>query len=105
MQNVKITRYSRPLETGWAGYLEPEDKSWIAFIGLNGVPRFFLNRDPASGAIMPDDLADHAAHLEELRTIPGRRIGMIEDGSSGLTSLAVGERVFPLGEDGRSRSA
>jgi hypothetical protein len=51
MQKIKVTRYSDPLAVGWAGYIEPEDGSWIAFIGLDGRPVFFLNRDPA-GAVL-----------------------------------------------------
>lgn len=55
MQNISVTRYSNPKATGWAGYIEPADLSWIAFIGLDGRPMFFLNRDPATGAILSDD--------------------------------------------------
>ena len=36
----------------YQGYLEPEDRSWIAFIRADGVPIFYLNRDPATGAIL-----------------------------------------------------
>lgn len=102
MQNIKVTRYEHPKATGWAGYLEPADGSWIAFIGLDGKPRVYLNRDPQTGAILPDDPADRAKHLEWLRREPGLRIGMVEDGSGwdGQSPLEVGERVFPLGEDG-----
>jgi hypothetical protein len=55
MQNINVTRYANPKATGWAGYIEPADLSWIAFIGLDGRPVFFLNRDPATGAILSDD--------------------------------------------------
>jgi len=102
MQDIRITRYKHPIASGWAGYLEPADKSWIAFIGLDGAPQFFLNRDPETGAILPDDPAEHAAHIAVLRESPGLRIGMIYDGSSENSALEPGERVFPLGYDGRS---
>ena len=37
----------------WAGWLEPEDKTWIAFIREeDGVPVFYLNRDPETGAVL-----------------------------------------------------
>lgn len=55
MQNINVTRYANPKATGWAGYIEPADLSWIAFIGLDGRPVFFLNRDPVTGAILSDD--------------------------------------------------
>lgn len=97
LQNIKIVRYEHPTAHGWAGYLEPEDRTWIAFIGLDGTPRFFLSRDPSSGAILSDDPAEHAGDLADLKSVPGLRTGMVHDGSSGSTSLAIGERVFPLG--------
>lgn len=104
MQNVKITRYENAKAIGWAGYIEPADASWIAYIGLDGAPRFFLNRDPDSGAVLPDDPAEREKWLDVLRagTQPGLRIGMVEDGSGGPTALKSGERVYPLGFDGRA---
>jgi hypothetical protein len=51
MQNVHVKRYANPQQVGWAGYLEPEDRSWIAFIDLEGRPVFFLDRDPKTGAV------------------------------------------------------
>jgi hypothetical protein len=55
MQQINVKRYADPTSTGWAGWIEPEDKSWVAFIDLGGQPTFFLNRDPETGAILPDD--------------------------------------------------
>jgi hypothetical protein len=105
VQNIKVTRYTHPKATGWAGYIEPEDGSWIAFVGLDGVPRFFLNRDPQTGAILPDDPSQQQDHLLRLREEGGLRIGMANDGSSvsppgERNPLEIGERVFPLGFDG-----
>lgn len=51
MQRIKVTRYTDPAAVGWAGYIEPEDESWIAFIGLDGVPVVFLSRS-ATGAVL-----------------------------------------------------
>jgi len=45
MQNIQIKRYANPRAVGYAGYLEPEDRSWIAFIDNDGRPGFFLDRD------------------------------------------------------------
>lgn len=106
MQNIQITRYSRPKAHGWAGYIEPEDRSWIAFVGLDGVPRFFLHRDAISGAVLPDDpdeRADYLVKFDEVRGDPGVATGMAEHHSEqdGALGLAVGERVFPFGVDGR----
>ena len=50
MGNITVTRYPVPAEVGWAGYIEPEDRSWIAFIDLAGRAVFFLDRDPETGA-------------------------------------------------------
>ena len=51
MGNITVTRYPKPQEVGWQGYLEPDDRSWIAFIALDGKPVFFLDRDPETGAV------------------------------------------------------
>lgn len=51
MCNVKVCRYKNPESVGWAGWLEPEDGSWIMFVGLDGKPVVFLNRDPETGAV------------------------------------------------------
>ena len=55
MCNIKVGRYKDPNSVGWSGWLEPENKSWIMFINLEGQPTVFLNRDPQTGACM-----DHA---------------------------------------------
>lgn len=57
MQSITVKRYPDPVVLGWAGFLEPADKSWIGFIDLQGRPTFFLNRDPTSGSVLPDDPA------------------------------------------------
>lgn len=66
MQNIHVGRYSEPAKVGWAGWLEPADKDWIAFIGLDGKPTFFLNRDPSTGAVLPDDPAERQAALARI---------------------------------------
>jgi hypothetical protein len=35
----------------WQGWIEPDDKSWIAFIDVAGKPTFYLNRDGDGGVI------------------------------------------------------
>jgi len=100
VKNVKIHRYSNPKAHGWAGWIEPEDRSWIAFVGRNGLPMIFLHRDPKTGAILSDDPAEHAEGLARLAREGGPRIGMLYDGSGDPAGLVVGEPVFPLGYDG-----
>lgn len=65
MCNITVTRYPIPTaaeraEVGpdvgfpsdnWQGVIEPDDKSWIAFIATDGSPTFFLDRDPTTGAV------------------------------------------------------
>lgn len=108
MQNIKIHRYAHPRRHGFSAAIEPADKSWIAFVGLDGRPLVFPHRD-ASGAILsgdPDEdratLAHRARQREEGRG--GLYIGMPYDGSDergGLPpALEIGEPVFPLGTDG-----
>ena len=50
MDNIVVGRYDDPEAVGYAGWIEPESKSWIAFIDIKGSPVFFLNRT-ANGAI------------------------------------------------------
>jgi len=52
MGNITVGRYSDPDSAGYQGWLEPEDKSWIAFVASDGKPVFFLNRDPETGAVL-----------------------------------------------------
>lgn len=73
MQNIKVTRYSNPAAVGCAGYIEPADGTWIAFVGLDGAPRFFLNRDAATGAVLPDDPAARDAATAAVREEQKRR--------------------------------
>jgi hypothetical protein len=52
VNNIVVKRYAYPESVGWQGWIEPEDKSWIAFIDMDGRPVFYLNRDPETGAIL-----------------------------------------------------
>lgn len=115
MMNVKVTRYENPKAVGWAGYIEPADKSWIAYVALNGKPLFFLSRDTETGAVLPDDPAEREAHLrmlreERARQEGGLRIGMPNDGSAifpeGMSDPhKIGEAIHPLGIHGGERPA
>lgn len=35
----------------WESWIEPEDRSWILFVGVDGTPAFFPNRDENGGVI------------------------------------------------------
>lgn len=100
MKNVKIKRYASPMAHGWAGWIEPDDRNWIVFVGVNGLPMIYMHRDPETGAILSDDPAEHEECVARIRCDGGSRIGMPYDGSGDESSIAVGEPVFPLGYDG-----
>lgn len=68
MLNIKVQRYADPKATGWAGYIEPRDLSWIAFVDLNGSPHLYLHRDPETGAVLPDDPVERASKLSLIRS-------------------------------------
>jgi hypothetical protein len=105
MQNIKVSRYSDPKSHGWAGWIEPEDRSWVAFIGLDGRPLFYLNRDPRTGAILPDDPTEREAHLkylaEQTPTPLHTGVTLTEEAVKlpGVTG-EPGEVVIPLGVSG-----
>lgn len=42
MQNIHVIRYSHPSKVGYAGAIEPDDRSWILFIPDDGaVPQLW----------------------------------------------------------------
>lgn len=52
MCNLKVGRYDHPDSVRYQGWIEPEDRTWIAFVDLDGKPVVFLNRDPETGACL-----------------------------------------------------
>lgn len=51
MKNILVKRYANPEAVGgWAGWIEPEDRSWIVYLDVEGKPLVFLDRDPNNGA-------------------------------------------------------
>ena len=50
MCNITVGRYGPPCGQ-WVGWIEPDDKSWIAFITTDGRPEVYLDRDPVTGAV------------------------------------------------------
>jgi hypothetical protein len=50
MGNITVGRYDRPGSTGYQGWVEPEDRSWVMFVRNDGSPVVFLDRDPETGA-------------------------------------------------------
>jgi hypothetical protein len=51
MQNIQVGRYDNPQAVGYAGWIQPKDRSWIAFIDMRGRATFYLERDE-TGAIV-----------------------------------------------------
>jgi hypothetical protein len=61
MVNITVDRYrpytgtlpegTRDVTEEWQGVIEPDDKSWIAFVDKDGKPLVFLDRDPKTGAV------------------------------------------------------
>jgi hypothetical protein len=49
---IKVGRYNQPQAVGWLGWIEDRETTWIAFVDLEGRPKFFLNRDPTTGATL-----------------------------------------------------
>ena len=52
MQDIHIGRYDNPEDVGgWAGWVEPADKSWILFIDEDGNTSFWPERDENGGVV------------------------------------------------------
>lgn len=52
MMNIRVQRYLPPVG-GWAGWVEPEDRSWILFVDTEGKPLFFPHRDQTGATVGP----------------------------------------------------
>lgn len=97
MNDITVKRYPSPIETGWAGYIEPKDKTWILFGALDGTCRLFPDRDPETGVVLPPDPITRAAVLDALAKSPASAAGFVgglkewgrtPPGASGYLGLA-----------------
>jgi len=53
VRNIRVHRYAEPKNVGgWAGWIEPDDLSWIVFVHLDGTVRAYLHREPDTGAVI-----------------------------------------------------
>jgi hypothetical protein len=50
VNNITIGRYSSD-DHGYAGWIEPSDRSWIVFVGVDGHAEFYGDRDQ-DGAVL-----------------------------------------------------
>lgn len=57
MDKITIKRYD-PNTAGYQGYIEPADKSWILYIGVDGSPLFFPHR-AADGGVLCEPAGPH----------------------------------------------
>lgn len=51
MDDIMISRY-KSSNTGYLGWVEPADKSWILFIRDDGIPQFYGRRNQGTGAVL-----------------------------------------------------
>lgn len=52
LANVVVGRYADPQAVGYLGWMEPEDRSWVIFVGLDNKPVVFLDRDQTTGEVL-----------------------------------------------------
>lgn len=57
MTYVKVRRYSDPA-AGFLGYIEPDDRSWIVYVGLDNTPLFFAHRGE-DGGVLCEGMGQH----------------------------------------------
>lgn len=77
MVDIKVSRYVG--SSTWAGAIEPADRSWIAFIDLEGKPTFYLNRDTVTGAVLSDDPEEREQEIADLRARDAARAASQSD--------------------------
>lgn len=51
MRATAYRYYRFPIATGWKGYIEPQSRRWVAFLGEDGRLTFFKRRCPKTGAV------------------------------------------------------
>lgn len=57
MGNVKIGRYDHPsITVDYSGWIEPEDRSWIIFLGADGKPAIYYAERDESGGVVGDGI-------------------------------------------------
>jgi len=55
MQNVHVKRYTHPDTHGYAGTIEPEDRSWVLFIPNSGkAPELYVEVEVPESEDTPD---------------------------------------------------
>lgn len=53
MSNIKIGRYDHPsITVDYAGWIEPDDKSWIIFLGADGKPAVYYDQRDEHGGVV-----------------------------------------------------
>lgn len=59
MQNIHVKRYSNPEAVGYQGTIEPEDRTWLLFLDLEGRPSLYLQAEgrDEDGKVVHDYLA------------------------------------------------
>lgn len=64
MPNISVRRYSHPETHGWAGWIEPEDRDWIVFVGVSGEVRAYLDREPSGAIVTPGAAVESGSYPE-----------------------------------------
>lgn len=52
MQNMIVARYAPDSVAGYSGYIEPEDRGWIVFLGEDGKPACYWPTRDETGAVV-----------------------------------------------------
>jgi hypothetical protein len=57
MDTITIKRYDSTT-AGYQGYIEPADRSWVLYIGVDGSPLFYPHRG-ADGGVLCEPVGPH----------------------------------------------
>ena len=75
--DIIVKRYPDPKAVGFTGYVEDKTRAWIVFVDLKNQPTVFINRDPETGAVLPDDPAGLEVAITSIREEQARRAAWV----------------------------
>jgi len=89
MEKIIIKRYE-PESAGYQGTIEPEDKSWILYVGKDGAPLFYPHRHEDGGVACQGVGRHNTPHVfHDLPTIENVSDDLLQEAIAEANRVAV----------------